>query len=307
MILSHTDILFDKDNHTYTNSDGVVLTSVTTMLRRQLFADMYDGIPKQVLDAAAKHGDAIHEEIEIYDGMGIEPASQQAIDYKKLKGEHKAIVNEYLVANSTHAGQIDCVWESEGDLILTDIKTTSKLHTDYVTWQLSVYAYLFELCNPDKKIAKLYCAWLPKPQYGKATLQPLERIPSETIEALLKADAAGEQFVLPTEYAPAVTEEPLPTEYAEAEAKLVAALQYIEEQKKAMEESEKVVAQLKEQLLTAMEANGIKKWQTDRLTITYKAAYTSPKVDTAKLKKDGLYDQYTKESQVKSSIQIKLC
>lgn len=52
--------------------------------------------------------------------------------------------------------------------------------------------------------------------------------------------------------------------------------------KKKIEEDEK---QMKEQLKTAMEKYGIKKLDSDVVTITYVGATTSVSVDTAKLKK----------------------
>ena len=309
-MLTQPTITFDAGTHTYTNKDGVLLTSVTTMLKRQLFADMYDGIPQRVLEAAAEHGTAIHAEIEEMDKTGCEPTTEYGTAYRELKGSNLALANEYLVANDTHAGTIDCVWVSEtGKMVLADIKTTSKLHDAYVTWQLSVYAYLLEHCNPGRTIDEMYCVWLPKQQYGKPTLKKLDRIPSETIEALLLADAQGEQFVVPEQYAIAeVAEEPLPAQYADVEDQLVQALQYINDKKSELKMLEAQRDELNNRLLVAMEENGIKKWQTDRITITYKAPSKRDGVDVARLKKEypEAFDACYKPTNVKSSLSIKL-
>ncbi|MCI6278086.1 MAG: hypothetical protein MR639_15415 [Clostridium sp.] len=82
-------------------------------------------------------------------------------------------------------------------------------------------------------------------------------------------------------------------------------LQELEIQSKAIkEESDK----LKTNLLEAMEQHGISKWDNDVMTITYVAATTRTSVDSTKLKKElpEVFKEYTKTSNVKSSIRIKL-
>lgn len=60
----------------------------------------------------------------------------------------------------------------------------------------------------------------------------------------------------------------------------------------------------KEALHKAMEDNGLKKLDNDILTATYIGAQTRQVVDTNKLKAEGLYELYTKPSNVKSSVKI---
>lgn len=62
--------------------------------------------------------------------------------------------------------------------------------------------------------------------------------------------------------------------------------------------------ELKKELLKAMEENGIKSFENDYMKITYKAPTTRKSVDTKRLKDEGLYDIYTKESIVKSSVTV---
>ena len=61
---------------------------------------------------------------------------------------------------------------------------------------------------------------------------------------------------------------------------------------------------LKNQMLKAMEDNGIKSFENDFMKITYKAPSTRKTVDIARLKEEGLYDFYVKESPVKSSLVV---
>lgn len=65
---------------------------------------------------------------------------------------------------------------------------------------------------------------------------------------------------------------------------------------------------LKEDLLKAMETHGVKKWDNEIMTVTYTAPTTRNSIDTTKLKKDmpEVAEKYTKTSNVKSSIRIKL-
>jgi hypothetical protein len=55
----------------------------------------------------------------------------------------------------------------------------------------------------------------------------------------------------------------------------------------------------------AMEENGIKQFKNDDVTISYVAGTTRKTVDTARLKEDGLYDQYTKETTSGPSVRFK--
>ena len=55
----------------------------------------------------------------------------------------------------------------------------------------------------------------------------------------------------------------------------------------------------------AMRENGIKKWDNDYFVATIKADSIQNRVDTDKLKADGLYNEYTKLINVKGGLQIR--
>lgn len=55
----------------------------------------------------------------------------------------------------------------------------------------------------------------------------------------------------------------------------------------------------------AMRENGIKQWNNDYFVATVKDGTVQTRVDTNKLKEDGLYEQYSKTVQVKPSLMIK--
>jgi hypothetical protein len=65
--------------------------------------------------------------------------------------------------------------------------------------------------------------------------------------------------------------------------------------------------EFKEELLKAMETNGItESFNLGEIKVVYKKSYFKNSVDTEKLKKDGLYDKYKKQSPVKSSISLSI-
>lgn len=82
-------------------------------------------------------------------------------------------------------------------------------------------------------------------------------------------------------------------------------LQELEVQAKKIELQEKA---LKENLLKAMEKHDIKKWDNEVMIVTYVAPTTRTSIDSKKLKEDmpEVVEKYSKTSNVKSSIRIKL-
>lgn len=61
----------------------------------------------------------------------------------------------------------------------------------------------------------------------------------------------------------------------------------------------------KYKLQKAMEENGIKKWDNDYFSAVLKEESMQKRVDTERLKEDGLYDKYLKLVPVKASLQIR--
>lgn len=194
MRLNQSEVIFNQDEHSY-SLNGSLLSGVTSLLNRQLFAKKYDTIDESILRKAAERGSLIHETIELVDGLGVTSEMEEVNAYLEIKQENNLTTNcnEYLVSDNDHvASSIDVVFD---DCSIADIKTTSKLDKDYVRWQLSIYAYLFELQNPHLKAGKLYAIWLPKPRYGRPSLVEVERIPTNIVMELIECDKRGGQFV----------------------------------------------------------------------------------------------------------------
>lgn len=186
-VLVKSSVIFDELSHTY-NYMGCQLSGITSLLHRTLFADKYTGISPEVLAKAAEYGHNIHEQIEIVDSLGVESDNPSVIDYCRMKKENNLVplVNEYLVSDEiAYASSIDIVFD---DYTLADIKTTSRLDMEYLSWQLSIYAWLFEMQNPGLKVPRLLAIWLPKPRYGKSTLVEVPRKSKDAIKVLMAWD-----------------------------------------------------------------------------------------------------------------------
>ena len=304
-------VIFDEAAHTYT-LDGVRLSGVTAIVK-WMFPDTYKDIPQSVLEKAAEHGSLIHKKCEQYDNCGFGDDLPEVRDYVRLKIENglTTIENEYLVDDGKDiASSIDVVFDKDesGMYSLADIKTTSKIHKDNVTLQMSIYAYLFEKCNKGKKVGRLFVIWLPKEQYGTAELMELGRIGSADCKKIVKAYIAKEDATpyrekyfggveTPTEIEP--IEEALPATLKDAEDEIIK----IETKLKQMEERKK---ELKEGLYELMVQHNVKKWQSEKLQIIRKLESTRESVDTAKVKKQypEVYADCLKVSKVKGSITI---
>lgn len=310
--LNESPVIFDSGKHTYT-LNGVRLSGVTAIVK-WMFPETYKDIPQSVLEKAAAHGTQVHTKCELYDSLGIGDDMPEVQDYIRLKEEHglKTLVSEYLVDDGGYiSSSIDKVFEVDesGCYPLGDLKTTSKVHRDNVTLQLSIYAYLFEKNNEGKKAGRLMCIWLPKKQYGDAAIIDLKRIPSDACEEIIAGYLAKEDSapyrekwfgaVESTEVA--LVEEELPANLKDAEEEIIK----IEMALKKLEEKK---GELKSGLYDLMVKHNVKKWQSERLQLVRKLDSTRETLDSAKVKKNypEIYQECKKVSSVKGSLTIKV-
>ncbi|WP_315254337.1 hypothetical protein [Segatella oulorum] len=306
-------VIFDEAAHTYT-LNGVRLSGVTAIVK-WMFPETYKDIPQSVLEKAAAHGTLVHTKCELYDSLGIGDDMPEVLDYINLKEEQglKTLASEYLVDDGAHiSSSIDKVFDVDesGCYPLADLKTTSKVHNDNVTLQLSIYAYLFELNNPGLKAGRLMCIWLPKKQYGEAVIIDLRRIPTEGCKEIISAYLAKEDATPycekwfgaegeSTEIEP--IEEALPVELKDAEDEIIKIETGVKELEAKKEE-------LKKGLYELMIKNNVKKWQSKRLQLIRKLDGTREMLDSAKVKKNypEVYQECKKVSAVKGSLTIKV-
>lgn len=295
--LKKCPVEFDELAHTYT-LDGKQLSGITGIIKDYLFPDMYKGVHERTLEAAAERGSAVHSQVQMIIN-GFPPArTDRSVEafFDKMQGT-EFIASEYLVSDLHHfASSIDII---DSRLNLYDIKTTDKLNREYLSWQLSIYAYLFELQNPTLKAGALYGCHL---RDGKATLIQVERINSEIIADFLCAAADNLPWSNPLER----IDDTLLKDQATQLARLAEIEDYLADFKARAKAMEDEKAKLTEGLLDIMEQRNVKTYKTDRLTLTRIDAHTSPKFDSTTFKKDypQMYERYVKESNVKRSLRI---
>ena len=293
MKLVKSRVIFEPSSHTYT-LDGLSLQGITGMLSRKLFKDKYDSIPQSILDEAAKRGKAIHQDCELADTLGIISDSQEVTNYIKLKALYNLvpIANEYIVSDNNYfASPIDVVFKStKNGVSIADIKTTSSLDEEYVSWQLSIYKYLFELQNPTIKVDNLYAIWL---RGDIAKLYEVEPKSTEDVIKLLDSEINNTDV--------SFYKKELPSEVKSAELAIF-------EIKSNIKKLELKELELKKGLVDLMNAHNIKSYKGEYITISKKEAFERTSIDSELLK--GLYPEAYKAclkvSKVKESIDIRI-
>lgn len=308
VVLNCSDVVFDAEHHTY-ELNGHQLSGVTPIIH-WLFPDTYKGIPQRVLDAAAEHGTLIHSKCELADTMGIVDEDivreyQELLEQKGLK----VLLSEYLVSDEQNVAS--CIDKVFTDDSLGDIKTTSKVHLLNVTIQLSIYAWLYEMQNPDRKVPHLYLIWLPKPQYGQPEIKELRRIDAEWCKmAVERYLAGGEPLNCVAELAamgfnPEPVRKRVEGEIPEAMQPTIDELMIVKKQLDIYTEREK---ELRAALLEAMQGVGEDKWYNDLIQISRRAGGERESIDTKQLKAKmpEVYESFMTVTKVKESLTYKI-
>ena len=274
--------------------------------KRQLFPNEYANIPKAILNQAAAYGTSVHQSCEDFDANWYNDGTQEVQDYIQLCQEHSLTheASEYTVTDFTnYASSIDKVYRiSSNTFDLADLKTYGVMTPEKLEkarWQLSIYAYLFELQNKDAKARQLYILHLRNKQKKDGSfdhisqLIPVKRIPSEICKELLDADLRKEQFQSP--YA-------IPDSILEQEAHI---RELIETKARVDEE----LGQIKSRILSEMESRNVKSWLGEFIKLTRKLPSTRTSFNLSSFKTDHPeidYEPYMNTTQVSSSLTIAL-
>lgn len=268
---------FHEDTHTYVTKEGVVLQGITGIIAKMLFPDKYKNIPQHILEKAAEYGSLIHSKCQTHDMFGGIPDCEEIEDYEIIKKDNNLIPldNEYLVSDNQYiATLIDNVfYDSDKSVNLGDIKTTSILDQESLSWQLSICAYLFELQNPHLKVNKLFGIWIRK---GKSKLQEVKRVDTNTVISLIDAYLNDRPFVI-----------------------IKSNLEEIEEL--ILIDSEMaILKERRDQIMQSIlpQVKDVGKWSDHRLSISYVPETTSLSFDSKKFKEDNpdLAAKYEKKS-----------
>ena len=291
MTLNDVPVRFDADAHTYTMVDGTVLSGVTGLLKERLFPTQYAGVDPEVLNNAAAYGSAVHRMCEAYDTVGAYPENEDLHAYVGVKNTYELehLCSEYLVSDcEKYASCIDKVYEVDDNTVdIADIKTTYRLDKEYVSWQLSVYAYLFEKVNPCIKVRNLYAIHIKK---GVGKLVQVERKDVIAVEGLLYTTE-------PMNVDPYA----MPGKWREREDELIKYTHLMEVYKRKVED-------IKAEMLEEMTEQGVSRWETQFVQIVRREGSRTERFDAKRFKEEhaDMYAEYVTESVTKASITIKI-
>lgn len=301
--LQESGVIFDEDEHTY-ELNGKYLSGITEMLQRQLFPNEYDGIPMAIIKKAGEYGKSVHKSCEDFDSLWKNDGTQEVQDYIQICSDNNLVheASEYNVSDGENwASNIDKVYRENDDTFsLGDLKTYGVMTPDKLEktrWQLSIYAYLFELQNKKAKVDRLFVIRLRNKMKKDGSFDHIseivfvDRIPSEICKELLDTDLKGEQFVNP---------------YSIPES-IKAQEEHILELILTKEAVDAELSQIKSSILTQMEEKQIRTWITQKMRITRKLPTTRSSLNLTLLKEEHPeidFDSYMKESQVSGSLLI---
>lgn len=285
-----SELVFDEDKHEYKIGDKILL-SVTQLMAKHGLAPDYSNVSRETLKLKAERGTLIHKEIENWIKDGEKGFTKELYDFVGLceNNNFTPLESEFRVHNDIIAGTFDILGIVEGKMILADIKTTAIRHDDALSWQLSIYAKLFE-----NEIDELRCFDLTNNEYVL-----VKRIQDEEIEALFEAERAGEI------YKKKQVDLQIDKNIYEELSKVQMALSNIESQQKQLELR---ASEIKNIIMFSMEQNGVKSFENELFKITYIDAQKRESIDITKLKNErpDIAEKYKKTTDVKSSIRITL-
>lgn len=283
-------ITFDEETHTYSD-DGKLFVSVTQLLKLAKLSPDYSFVDEETRERASERGKLIHKEIEDYiknGEVGFTEELYAFIDYLK-ENDLEPIASELRVHDDEIAGTIDLIIKNRktGEIELDDIKTTSSVNKDYVSWQTSMYKHLY-----GEQVDKLKCLHLKgdKLKAIELTKKTPEQIAS--LYQLLKDGTMVKNSLVGVDSELA--------ELYETE-KLI---QAIEQQKKDIEETAK---EMRSAIVEKMKEQGLTKFENDKIIISYIAPTTAQIVDSKKLKEEypETYEKVLKESVKREQVRIK--
>ena len=335
--LKQSAVVFDEATHTYRRGDerlSGITSLIHDVLQLGVYPDASDFVVKVQIPRAGYYGTCVHKAIQMYNTIGIEmvkfpevqhptagtlPAQDVTADLAAYKSRKpykvKTLASEFTVSMGMFASQIDEIWvDDEDGIYLVDFKTNNLDYypgnaaglKEYLSWQLSCYAVMFEAQTgykvkglvgfwlrkgdsdrwdikrqPDEKVLQLLeTEILPKPHGGFIYINEAMQVSTPHVEEVKPAEAKSEALVVPPEITTAI-------------ANLVKA--------------EKAAKLMKDKLRELMEANGVTKWECDDFIASIGKESTATTFDSTALKKADpeTYNKFLKTTTRKGSFTIK--
>lgn len=340
-------VVFDEGRHTYA-LDGRELSGVTSLIHEVLRLGVYPEATQYVREVqipkAGHYGKCVHKAIQTWNELGIEAAQFPAVEHRTqhygvitfdpvdvkedlayyvrnvVPKKRKYVTSEFLVAYGSFASAVDEVWEMENaDIYLVDHKTNNldyypggaEALKEYLSWQLSCYAFMFER-QTGLKVKGLVGNWQ---RHGTGEMWRIERKPDDKVECLLNTEVKPNPWYDPlvggVRFFYSNPEMQVFPDIPDAPAVVTDnALAVPEEVTKAIADllrAEKRAKEMKERLRALMEENGVTKWECGEFTATIGKESVSKTFDPTAFKKADpeTYAKYVKEVSKKGSFIIK--
>lgn len=336
--LTQSEVVFNEATHRYLRGDAE-LSGITGLIHAVLLLGVYpdasDYVKKVQIPKAGYYGTCVHKAIQAWDELGIEltqfpekehptagilPAQDVSAElayYRKAKPRAcKTIASEFTVSYGNFASQIDCIWcDKEGGIYLVDHKTNNLDYypggaeglKEYLSWQLSCYAFMFEW-QTSWKVKGLIGNWMRK---GAGELWRIERKPDELVQKLLSTEIIKQEWGGFTYYNPEMQVFAAKVEEVKPVATTTDALAVPVDVVSAITtllRAEKAAKAMKEKLRELMEAAGVTKWECPEFTATIGKPSETTTFDSKAFQADhpDLYEQYLKTTTRKGSFTQKL-
>ena len=288
-----TRLKFDEKTHTYT-INGNKLISVTQLMKKHELSPDYSNVDEETLKKSAEYGTIVHKELEDFIKKDSPSFTNEVENFEAWVKENNLVdkirASELKVNNNIVAGTIDLIYGDDDELVIADFKTTSAIHRDAVSWQLSIYRNLLGL-----DITKGQCIHI------KGDLFEVIEIPlktSEEVNKLFDAERKGELYQ---------TNDLIASDSVEALVNLQMQLMAMEETKKQIESQ---MSAFKDYCLAEMEARGLLSYKVNcngiELSLTRVLEGKREGIDTKKLKADNpeLYEKYKTITTTKSYVKV---
>lgn len=277
---------FLEDGHLYAVNGEIARLSVTELLHKHGLAPDYEKIDTEVLKKKAEKGKKIHKDLEnILNVDDYDPTTKEGEQFKEWVDRNldKGVGEQVLGFESYGmllAGTADFMGTmKDGTLVIADHKTTSQLHKEYVTWQVSLLDFFARrldgaTLNGEKfswKGAKKFLCFHYTPELK---VVKLDKIPDTEIVKLLDCELHGEIYQRPK----LVIDRDLKTRLVKLEEEFYNAEMVAKEIKKKVDVA-------RAELLSAFKKQGISRWESPngKILASYVPAKESLHVDEKKL------------------------
>ncbi len=293
-------IIFDEIAHTYTDDRTGEQPPSVNQIINAVYGSGYEYVKKEILNARAERGKEIHADA--YNWLTAKryysPENIEIVElsdwFERNMVDLKVVEPEKIVyVPGMFAGTADLITGPARGAHLWDYKTNINKPTKKMLahWQMQLSFYKYALDRMGYKIEQMTILHLVN-----TTCTPYE------LEYL------GDQFVIDTWKAfkeGRKIEKPKETSLQTVNKRAVQKLQRTLEKIATLE---KEIAPIREQIKQEMEKRGITALEIGKISVTYVGPGKRKKFDTERFKAENgpLYYRYITETDVKSSIRIKV-